>query len=127
MKDAEKVIPEFELEIGGEKLEVKASYRTIFAYEKNTGKTFASLFLSNRQEFASIEVITEFLFAAVGHIDKKRYTREWILDNLTAEIVKTFTNEIFPQVINAAFTGKQEEEKNEIPAPKMTDSESEAG
>lgn len=131
MKDVEKVIPEFEIRIGGETLTVKASYRTIFQFEKNTGRPLASLFHSEKMHFASIEVICEFIFAAIAHLDRRKFTRDWILENLEPNIIKSFTNDIFPAVINAAFVGKSESDeseddqsKNLIPA---TESSSEKG
>ena len=113
MKHAEKVKPESEIEIGGVTLPISCSYRTIFNYEKATGKPLASLF-TNGLEIVSVAVIVEFIHAAVKHLDSK-YTKDWILDNLTPKIVKKFGNEIFPKVIQDSYVGEDEaeEEKND--------------
>lgn len=113
MKDAEKVSPEFELQIGGVSVPVACTYRTIFEYEKSTGKPLASLF-TNGLEIVSVAVIVEFLHAAIKHLDKK-YSKDWILDNLTPSIIKAFGNEIFPNLIKRSYLGEEEgeEEKND--------------
>lgn len=113
MKHSEKVKPEIEIEIGGVTLPIACTYRTIFNYEKATGKPLASLF-TNGLEAVSVAVIVEFIFAAVKHIDPK-YSRDWIIDNLTPKIVKRFGSEIFPTLIKNSYVGEDEaeEEKNE--------------
>lgn len=109
MKHADKVQPEFELEIGGVTVPVSCTYRTIFNYEKATGKPLASLF-TNGLEIVSVAVIVEFLHAAIKHLDSK-YTKDWILDNLTPSIIRAFGNEIFPHLIKRSYLGEEEGEE----------------
>lgn len=122
MKNAEKAHPEIDLEIGGDTVPVVCNYRTIFNYEKATGKPLASIF-TNQWEIASAVTIVELLHAAIKHIDKK-YTKDWILDNLEQKIFQKFTNEIMPKLIQSCYVAEEEanqEKKDETPEePKVT-------
>lgn len=108
MKDVEKVIPSFEIELGGDTVEINASYRTIFTYEKTTGKALARVFAQGIEIF-SIELIIEYIHACIRHKNKK-YTKDFIADNLDSDLVRRFGNEIFPAIIKYAFVNTKEEE-----------------
>jgi|688.fasta_scaffold206005_2 hypothetical protein len=109
MKHAEKAHPHIDLEIGGDTVPVVCNYRTIFNYEKSTGKPLASIF-ANQWEIASAVTIVELLHAAIKHIDKK-YTKEWILDNLEQKVFQKFTNEIMPKLIQACYVAESDAEQ----------------
>lgn len=106
MEKIEKAHPEFEVEIGGEKLTVVCNYRTIYNYELAHGKPISSL-LFDPTKVASVTVAVDFLTAAFKGKGKK-YTREWILDNLEPSILTKVLNEVMPAAINAAFVTPEE-------------------
>lgn len=117
MKEANKADPRIELEIGGEAVEVVCNYRTIFNYEKSTGKPLASVF-QNQWEIASTVTLVEFLHAAIKHQNKK-FTKEWILDNIDPVLFRKFTNEVMPKIIANCYLAEEEasEEKKEEAPP----------
>jgi len=116
MKHAAKIDPKVEFSIGGETVEIVCNYRTIFAYEKATGKPLASVF-QNQWEIASTVTIVEFLHAAISKQDKK-YTKDWILDNLDQKVFHQFTNVVMPKIIANCYVAEEEvdsEKKDETP------------
>lgn len=127
MKNTEQTHPEVELEIGGEVVSVVANYRTIFNFEKATGKPFATI-LNDKYAMFSVEVTAEFIHAAIKNQNKK-FTKDWILDNLNPEIMKKLGNDVYPRVVRACFLGEDEaeqekkDEKTEEATPKKNESE----
>jgi len=109
MKNVNKAAPHYDIEIGGETVRVVCDYRTIFNFEEETGKVISSFF-SQPKEISSIYNIIEFIYASIKHLDKK-YTKDWVKDNLTPKLVQLFTKEVWAVTLKAAWVEPEDSEK----------------
>jgi len=104
MKNADKAYPYFDLEIGGETVGIICDWKTIYNYEKLSGRGFTSLL-----EGTSFSVCVDFLHAAIGH-KKKEYTKEWILKHFNKDLWMKIGAEVIPHCLKAAMVDSETEE-----------------
>lgn len=113
MKRGDKAFPAHDVEIGGVTVKVTCDWKTIYNFEKAAGRSITSL---NQTDFQSVSTAVDFLFAAIGHQDRK-YTKEWICENMSKGLWLKLGGEIIPSAIHAALMDFEqvEEAKNDQP------------
>lgn len=108
MKDADKVNPAIEVQIGGETVKVTVDYQTLYNYDKETGTPLGMLF-QNPNALFSVAIVVDFLYAAISHQNEK-YTKRWIIDNMNSDVISVVAGKVIPEALKRAF-GEAEEKK----------------
>lgn len=113
MKNADKLIPEFEIEIGGEKVKIVANYRTIYNFEEVSGKPLISI-LEDPKTISGIKFNADLIYSAIRHLGRK-YTLDWVLENINVEIISHMVQNVTMKLINATYVSKAEAEEAKKP------------
>lgn len=106
MKNADKVIPEFDLEIGGKKFKIAANYRTIYNFEEVSGKPLIS-FMDDLKNITSVKFNADLIYSAIKHLSRE-YTLEWVLDNINVEVISHMVQNVTMKLISATYVTKSE-------------------
>lgn len=94
MENANKVLPEVSIEIGGKTFKIKASFKVLIAVQRATGKNpFKGEFMT---DISPIEMAI-FLHCAISTVDPS-ITLDWVEENMGGKHMKTIA-----EVVNALY------------------------
>jgi hypothetical protein len=98
------MIEVFQLNIGGKTFDITCNYRTIYNYEQLSGTSLYAL-ATDKQKLVSITTVANFIYAATK---EKGVSLDWVLENLTRELILQVANEIIPKVFQTAYVGSKD-------------------
>ena len=119
MQRGNKAFPSYEIEIGGDKIKITCDWKTIYNFEKSNGRSVTALVKS---DFQSISTAVDFLFAAIAHQDARKYTKEWICENMSKGLWLHLGGEVIPSAIHAAMLDFEQVEEAKNGQPVSPDS-----
>lgn len=120
MEGKNNVDPRIVVKIGGQEIAIECNYRTIYDFEKLSGK---SIFDLASRKSLSFGILAEFLTAAIAAKNPKVYSVNWVLDNMTPKLFAQLRDEIIPQSITYAFIDETKGQEADEEAAKKAKTE----